>query len=194
MKEVSLKPCPFCGGKPVLLKHNDEDYYKVFCECCGARQWTFANRTDRDAIRNWNTRKPIDNIVAELEENYDCDSQKETEDLDLKSDLSSLKTEKIAHLSLKRWWDGMEVTCIHGSSKHEVWLCVCKEGRFYLDGSQNYKVVEWNYPAIVPTQEQIEEAKNIIEQKKYGRNKKYEFIEKLIERLEEETGIELRSK
>lgn len=67
MNNTELKPCPFCGGKPVLLKHNDEDYYKVFCECCGARQWTFANRTDRDAIRNWNTRKPMDNIVAELE-------------------------------------------------------------------------------------------------------------------------------
>lgn len=67
MSETKLKPCPFCGGKPVLLKHNDEDYYKVFCECCGARQWTFANRTDRDAIRNWNTRKPMDNIVAELQ-------------------------------------------------------------------------------------------------------------------------------
>lgn len=62
-----LKCCPFCGGKPVLLKHNDEDYYKVFCECCGARQWTFANRTDRDAIRNWNTRTPMDNIVEKLE-------------------------------------------------------------------------------------------------------------------------------
>ena len=68
MSETKLKPCPFCGGEPVLLKHNDEDYYKVFCECCGARQWTFANRTDRDAIRNWNTRKPMDNIVAEMEE------------------------------------------------------------------------------------------------------------------------------
>lgn len=68
MKQVSLKPCPFCGGKPVLLKHNDEDYYKVFCECCGARQWTFANRTDRDAIKNWNTRKPMDNILEKLEE------------------------------------------------------------------------------------------------------------------------------
>ena len=67
MGSTELKPCPFCGGKPVLLKHNDEDYYKVFCEWCGARQWTFANRTDKDAIRNWNTRKPMDNIVAELE-------------------------------------------------------------------------------------------------------------------------------
>lgn len=66
-----LKKCPFCGGKPVLLKHNDEDYYKVFCECCGARQWTFANRTDRDAIRNWNTRTPMDNIVEKLEESQE---------------------------------------------------------------------------------------------------------------------------
>ena len=71
MSNTELKPCPFCGGKPVLLKHNDEDYYKVFCECCGARQWTFANRTDRDAIRNWNTRKPMDNIVAELQKSAD---------------------------------------------------------------------------------------------------------------------------
>ena len=116
------------------------------------------------------TKKACYLLDKQLEENKnDRNSQKETEDLDLKSNSSSLKTEEI-HLSLKRWWDGMEVSCIHGSRNHEIWLCVCKEGRFYLDGSQNYKVVEWNYPAIVPTQKQIEEAKDIIEQKKYGRN------------------------
>ena len=84
MSNTELKPCPFCGGKPVLLKHNDEDYYKVFCECCGARQWTFANRTDRDAIRNWNTRKPMDNIVAELEKKqYQAEKDMElSEDID----------------------------------------------------------------------------------------------------------------
>lgn len=66
----------------------------------------------------------------------------------------------------------MRVSNIYGEvSKHEVWECVCKEGKFYVDAIQDYKVVHWNYPEITPNQEQIEKAKLMIEQKKYGRNK-----------------------
>jgi hypothetical protein len=62
---------------------------------------------------------------------------------------------------------GMTVSNIYGEvGQHEVWKCVCKEGTFYVDTFQDYKVVHWNYPEIVPTQELIEKAKSMIEQKK----------------------------
>ena len=51
-------------------------------------------------------------------------------------------------------------------NQHEIWKCECKEGTFYIDALQNYKVVHWNYPEITPTQKLIENAKTIIEYKK----------------------------
>ena len=36
----------------------------------------------------------------------------------------------------------MFVSCIYGELKsHEIWKCECKEGIFYLDTFQGYKVV-----------------------------------------------------
>ena len=68
----------------------------------------------------------------------------------------------------------MIVSCIYGEIKqHEVWKCECKDGIFYLDALQGYKVIHWNYPEIIPTQELIEHEKTVIEHKK-ERNK-YRF-------------------
>ena len=39
----------------------------------------------------------------------------------------------------------------------------------YLDALQGYKVVHWNYLEIAPTQELLEKAKTLIEQKKNKR-------------------------
>ena len=48
----------------------------------------------------------------------------------------------------------MVVSNIYGEVRqHEIWKCECKEGTFYLDALQGYKVVHWNYPEITPTQE-----------------------------------------
>ena len=44
-------------------------------------------------------------------------------------------------------------------------------GTFYLDALQGYKVVHWDYPKITPTQELLEKAKTLIEQKKNKRKK-----------------------
>ena len=45
------------------------------------------------------------------------------------------------------------------------------EGTFYLDALQGCKVVHWNYPETTPTQELLEKAKTLIEQKKNKRKK-----------------------
>ena len=64
----------------------------------------------------------------------------------------------------------MVVSNIYGEVRqHEIWKCECKEGTFYLDSLQGYKVVHWNYPEITPTQELLEKAKTLIEQKKNKR-------------------------
>ena len=69
----------------------------------------------------------------------------------------------------------MFVSCIYGELKtHEIWKCECKEGIFYIDALQDYKVVHWNYPEINPTHELLQKAKTIIvRKKKHNRKKKY---------------------
>lgn len=78
-----LKPCPFCGGEATLydyeesrdiydketLGYVDTEYftkYGVDCEFCGC---IVADRnSETEAIEAWNTRKPIDEVVEQLEE------------------------------------------------------------------------------------------------------------------------------
>lgn len=66
-----LKPCPFCGGE---VKMDNEqitatitvDYF--ICEKCGATvHFEYADKT-AESIEAWNTRKPIDEIVEQLED------------------------------------------------------------------------------------------------------------------------------
>ena len=66
MSDTKLLPCPFCGGKAVIKYHNP--LVQVFCKSCGCGTGaTF----EKLAIKAWNTRKPIDRIVEQLEEYED---------------------------------------------------------------------------------------------------------------------------
>lgn len=71
MSETKLKPCPFCGGEAKIATH-DWGYsvkdYLVYCSC-GCELKKFMSK--EDAINDWNTRKPMDNIVAELQKSAD---------------------------------------------------------------------------------------------------------------------------
>ena len=82
-----LKCCPFCGGKAFLDTHRfwDEkakDFtvqtYGVKCYDCQTGTWQHY-RKEEDAIKRWNTRTPMANIVEKLEDEY-VDCQKNMKD------------------------------------------------------------------------------------------------------------------
>ena len=68
MSEIKLLPCPFCGGDNLGFYHNHlfRDGYEVRCYDChfGLQE----SRTKEEAIKQWNTRKPMKRIVERLEE------------------------------------------------------------------------------------------------------------------------------
>lgn len=70
MKEIKLKPCPFCGGIPKIdesYRQWDGTYYlstSIVCEVCGASSkevWDIKtkDRNERinEVIEKWNRRK-----------------------------------------------------------------------------------------------------------------------------------------
>ena len=56
---TKLKPCPFCGGKAKIEKHESGMFFKstywfVICGMCRGR--TFLQDTQEEAIEAWNKR------------------------------------------------------------------------------------------------------------------------------------------
>lgn len=67
MSEEKLLPCPMCGGKAIKTAFswgNICDEYTVKCTECGVG--TKVLKSD-EAVKSWNTRKPMENIVERLE-------------------------------------------------------------------------------------------------------------------------------
>ena len=58
-----LLPCPFCGGE-AEWGHKDKNWIR--CKKCSCESLYYENKDD--AIKFWNTRKPIERIVERLEE------------------------------------------------------------------------------------------------------------------------------
>ena len=74
-KSNPLSSCPFCGGEAEILLsyYNHEDVVKtgryVKCTRCFIKTPTF--EFANDATEAWNTRKPIERILEQLEEEMD---------------------------------------------------------------------------------------------------------------------------
>ena len=61
-----LKCCPFCGGEAVIQKLSDSTLSFAVCVECRMRTPTLQD--GKTAMRVWNTRTPMANIVDKLEE------------------------------------------------------------------------------------------------------------------------------
>ena len=65
MSEIKLLPCPFCGGE---AKFATSSRHWIECTKCGAQtEYTGYE----EAIAIWNTRKPMQEIVEQLEANIE---------------------------------------------------------------------------------------------------------------------------
>lgn len=60
-----IKKCPFCGGKAGVY-YDYNKWARVQCKECGIN--TLFSFAEKEAIKQWNTRKPMDRIVEQLEE------------------------------------------------------------------------------------------------------------------------------
>lgn len=76
MSEKTLLPCPFCGGEAHVELHRfyeekTKDFtsktYGVICDNCHTSGRQFYE-SEEEAIKAWNTRKPMQEIVKKLEE------------------------------------------------------------------------------------------------------------------------------
>lgn len=71
-----LKSCPFCGGEAELQQIPEVTYDKFVVTCKSRKCCAFyigycdegLYNTKTEAIKGWNTRKPMDRIVEQLEE------------------------------------------------------------------------------------------------------------------------------
>lgn len=71
MNEKRLKKCPFCGGEAELCSTGNPyevNYHWIYCKECGCKQHTSIHI--EAVIKAWNTRKPMDDIVKKMEEEY----------------------------------------------------------------------------------------------------------------------------
>lgn len=73
MNGVVLKRCPFCGGKADVKTFVYVNYHSfVVCEKCGARTNEYQSvrlvKSEQEVIKAWNTRTPVEEVLARLEE------------------------------------------------------------------------------------------------------------------------------
>lgn len=80
MKE--LKPCPFCGGKDIIIYHTGLLTVSSRAECLKCGCGTYNENSDEEAIENWNRRvvKPVP-LVDVLSPLFEVMSEEDLEEL-----------------------------------------------------------------------------------------------------------------
>ena len=72
MKETKLLNCPFCGGEAEICDGCIEEFLKTehmkYVQCNYCKASTKLYFTEKEAIKSWNTRKPMERIIERLEE------------------------------------------------------------------------------------------------------------------------------
>ena len=65
-----LLPCPFCGGEAKVQINTEMggSQYQVLCTECPVTVGRYWYWNKKDAIKAWNTRKPMEQIVEKLDE------------------------------------------------------------------------------------------------------------------------------
>ena len=67
MSDTKLKPCPFCGREVEVIKRCSEKPYIHGVWCKGCRCRTSFEKSEKEAVQKWNTRKPMKRMVEQLE-------------------------------------------------------------------------------------------------------------------------------
>ena len=73
MSEIKLLPCPFCGGEAEIISSCFFGWDKqIICTKCGASTRELCgvtpSKATKNAVKKWNTRKPMERIVERVEE------------------------------------------------------------------------------------------------------------------------------
>ena len=75
MSEIKLLPCPFCGGEARVRDCTREEQTTIvngqMHKMCGCKDYCVEmfGYTEEEAIKKWNTRKPMERIIERLKEN-----------------------------------------------------------------------------------------------------------------------------
>lgn len=69
MKEPKLLNCPFCGGEAKVAHYSNgwDEWWRIICKGCNISQTGSYKTTEEEAIKAWNTRKPMERILERLE-------------------------------------------------------------------------------------------------------------------------------
>ena len=70
MSEIKLLRCPFCGGEAELIKRKSNFPYIHGVWCIGCKCRTSFEKSEEIAIEKWNNRKPVEDVLERLEEEY----------------------------------------------------------------------------------------------------------------------------
>lgn len=97
-ESVKLLCCPFCGGEAETENRHNRytDWWEVKCTDCNA-SLNERYEYEFEAVAAWNTRKPMEAVVAELE--------KESKEYEKRADENNVDTEYTRYYAISEGLD-----------------------------------------------------------------------------------------